>query len=163
MRCLLVLCVVSLQCGTDMKGGLTSIFSRDRRAGEEVEAGLGGLHHPSGHIHQNHSLSSCTHAHATHTFQTEMHYCYKRFALNLSSLSLTCAHKKTHTYIYWSFHYLLSLLRMLPSFFVFKWVWPSKKKQRGSLAPCLFHLSAEQGERCEWHHFELILAGKWTP
>lgn len=61
--CLFILCAVPLQCGTDLKGGLTSICRHDRRAGEEVEAGFRGVT-PSVRTHSSKSL--CTHAH-THT------------------------------------------------------------------------------------------------
>lgn len=81
--CLFILCAVPLQCGTDLKGGLTSICRHDRRAGEEVEAGFRGVT-PSVRTHSSKSL--CTHAH-THmqpaTWSTRIqniqNHRYKRF------------------------------------------------------------------------------------
>lgn len=61
--CLFILCAVPLQCGTDLKGGLTSICRHDRRAGEEVEAGFRGV---TASVRTHSSKSLCTHAH-THT------------------------------------------------------------------------------------------------
>ncbi len=100
----------SLCCVLAMWNRYERWFDLDIQPWQEGWRGSGGRLRgvtPSVRTHSSKSLPfllhtrTCTHTrmHArtcsTHTFRAEMHHCYKRFALNLSSLSLTCAHRNT--------------------------------------------------------------------
>lgn len=105
-RCLFILCAVPLQCGTDLKGGLTSIYRHDRRAGEEVEAGFRGGYT----IRQDTFIKITLHAHTRTRSQPHEAHAFRTFKTTatsdlLESVFFTLLESKNTT-VFFSFHSL---------------------------------------------------------
>lgn len=144
--CLFILCAVPLQCGTDLKGGLTSIYRHDRRAGEEVEAGFRGVT-PSVRTHSSKSL--CTHTrtrsqpHEAHAFRT-----FKTTATRdlLESVFFTLLESRHTTFF---FHFTPSLGSQHVFFLILQKILVILEKAEGAVVsfPFLNGVSCEQGKR----------------
>lgn len=146
--CLFILCAVPLQCGTDLKGGLTSICRHDRRAGEEVEAGFRGVT-PSVRTHSSKSL--CTHArthahaasHMKHTHSEHSKPPLQEICSNLSFFTLL---ESRH---YFFFHFTPSLGSQHVFFLILQKISVILEKAEEAVVsfPFLNGVSCKQGKR----------------